>query len=41
MNKGDIAAVGMFCVFPGAGDLPQFWHNLVNGDDLGSKTGEQ
>jgi acyl transferase domain-containing protein/NAD(P)H-dependent flavin oxidoreductase YrpB (nitropropane dioxygenase family)/NAD(P)-dependent dehydrogenase (short-subunit alcohol dehydrogenase family) len=27
----DVAIVGMACVFPGAGDLPSFWTNLVLG----------
>jgi acyl transferase domain-containing protein len=28
--SGDIAIVGMECVFPGAEDLPRFWENNVN-----------
>lgn len=29
----DIAVVGMSCVFPGAANIDQYWHNLVNGVD--------
>ncbi|MFE6616431.1 SDR family NAD(P)-dependent oxidoreductase [Amycolatopsis sp. NPDC057786] len=30
---GDIAIVGMACVFPGAPDLPAFWSNVLHGAD--------
>ncbi|HET6290787.1 MAG TPA: beta-ketoacyl synthase N-terminal-like domain-containing protein, partial [Amycolatopsis sp.] len=30
---GDIAIVGMACVFPGAPDLPAFWSNVLRGAD--------
>jgi acyl transferase domain-containing protein/phosphopantetheinyl transferase len=29
----DIAIVGMSCFFPGAQNIDQYWHNLVNGVD--------
>ena len=28
--RGDVAIIGMACVFPGAPDLETFWHNIVN-----------
>ena len=28
--RGDVAVIGMACVFPGAPDLDTFWHNIVN-----------
>src|SRR5262245_43097751 len=28
--RGDVAIIGMACVFPGARDLDAFWHNIVN-----------
>lgn len=28
--RGDVAIIGMACVFPGAPDLDTFWHNIVN-----------
>lgn len=28
--RGDVAIVGMSCVFPGASDLKSFWENIVN-----------
>jgi 3-oxoacyl-(acyl-carrier-protein) synthase/phosphopantetheinyl transferase len=31
MKDNDIAIVGMSCYFPGAKNLQEFWHNLVNG----------
>jgi acyl transferase domain-containing protein/phosphopantetheinyl transferase len=37
MNEHDIAIVGMACVFPGAVDVRQFWHNIVNGVDAVSE----
>ena len=33
MPKGDIAVVGMACVFPGAKDLDAYWRNLTSGVD--------
>jgi acyl transferase domain-containing protein len=27
---GDVAIVGMACLFPGAGNLRQFWENIVS-----------
>ena len=33
-NKPQIAIVGIGGVFPGAGDLDQFWDNIINGRDL-------
>jgi len=29
----DIAIVGMSCIFPGASNIDQYWHNLINGVD--------
>jgi acyl transferase domain-containing protein/phosphopantetheinyl transferase len=28
--RGDVAIIGMACVFPSAPDLDTFWHNIVN-----------
>jgi acyl transferase domain-containing protein/phosphopantetheinyl transferase (holo-ACP synthase) len=28
--RGDVAVIGMACLFPGAPDLDTFWHNIVN-----------
>ena len=33
MDAKDIAIIGMECVFPGAGNLAQYWDNLVDGVD--------
>ncbi len=30
-NEYDIAVIGMSCRFPGAQNIDEFWHNLVNG----------
>lgn len=32
-HKRDIAITGMAALFPGAGDLSEFWNNIVNGVD--------
>ncbi|MEK6675816.1 MAG: beta-ketoacyl synthase N-terminal-like domain-containing protein [Planctomycetota bacterium] len=32
-EKGDIAIVGMACLFPGAPDLSTYWQNIVDGVD--------
>ena len=29
----DAAIIGMACIFPGAGDLETYWHNIVGGVD--------
>lgn len=31
---GDIAIVGMACIFPGARDLQGYWKNILSGEDL-------
>jgi acyl transferase domain-containing protein/phosphopantetheinyl transferase len=28
--RGDVAIIGMACLFPGAPDVDTFWHNIVN-----------
>src|SRR5918999_6575235 len=28
--RGDVAIIGMACIFPAAPDLDTFWHNIVN-----------
>ncbi|MFV1957972.1 MAG: beta-ketoacyl synthase N-terminal-like domain-containing protein, partial [Planctomycetota bacterium] len=33
MNDGDVAVIGMACVFPGAPDLGAYWRNLSRGRD--------
>ena len=40
MIQRDIAVIGMACVFPDAGDLAQYWRNIVNGVDAISKLPE-
>ena len=32
-GSGDIAIVGLSCLFPGASGLAEFWHNIVTGVD--------
>ncbi|MBF0443126.1 MAG: polyketide synthase, partial [Oligoflexales bacterium] len=31
--ENDIAVIGMACIYPGAGDIDQFWNNIKNGFD--------
>ncbi|RSN54264.1 polyketide synthase [Amycolatopsis sp. WAC 04182] len=38
---GDIAIVGMACVFPGAPDLPAFWSNVLHGADAVTEVPDQ
>ncbi|RSM75629.1 polyketide synthase [Amycolatopsis sp. WAC 01375] len=38
---GDIAIVGMACVFPGAPDLPAFWSNVLRGADAVTEVPDQ
>ncbi|WP_410652589.1 SDR family NAD(P)-dependent oxidoreductase [Amycolatopsis sp. cmx-4-54] len=38
---GDIAIVGMACVFPGAPDLPAFWANVLRGADAVTEVPDQ
>ncbi|ANN18391.1 polyketide synthase [Amycolatopsis orientalis] len=38
---GDIAIVGMACVFPGAPDLPAFWFNVLHGADAVTEVPDQ
>ncbi|MEU3628483.1 polyketide synthase [Amycolatopsis coloradensis] len=38
---GDVAIVGMACVFPGAPDLPAFWSNVLRGADAVTEVPEQ
>ena len=30
---GDVAIIGMACIFPGAANLDAYWHNIVSGVD--------
>jgi phosphopantetheine--protein transferase-like protein len=32
-RETDVAIIGMACIFPGAGDLEQYWRNIVGGYD--------
>ncbi|WP_414945269.1 SDR family NAD(P)-dependent oxidoreductase [Amycolatopsis sp. cmx-11-32] len=38
---GDVAIVGMACVFPGAPDLPAFWSNVLRGADAVTEVPDQ
>ncbi|MEV6908805.1 SDR family NAD(P)-dependent oxidoreductase [Amycolatopsis sp. NPDC051071] len=38
---GDVAIVGMACVFPGAPDLPAFWSNVLHGADAVTEVPDQ
>ncbi|OXM53078.1 type I polyketide synthase [Amycolatopsis alba DSM 44262] len=38
---GDVAIVGMACVFPGAPDLPAFWSNVLGGTDAVTEVPDQ
>ncbi len=38
---GDVAIVGMACVFPGAPDLPSFWSNILRGADAVTEVPDQ
>lgn len=38
--RGDIAIIGMSCLYPGAGSLRQFWENIVNKVDAVSDAPE-
>ena len=32
-RQGDVAIIGMACIFPGAADLQAYWQNIVSGVD--------
>ncbi|MFC3452730.1 SDR family NAD(P)-dependent oxidoreductase [Amycolatopsis speibonae] len=38
---GEVAIVGMACVFPGAPDLPAFWSNVLRGADAVTEVPDQ
>jgi len=37
-TTGDVAIIGMSGRFPGAQNIEQFWHNLINGVESISQT---
>src|SRR3954447_20479784 len=36
LMQGDIAIIGMACIYPGAPDLPSFWRNIIGKVDATS-----